>query len=183
MHKKKVPKRLWGFGLVYESELLLRMACGRDRSTGYEEVTGETVDISEWLDFEMYDLAYWIDRPNKPDTSNDVRRLVGWLDISHRVGSDMCYWIITDSVKLVSKTLVQHVIRYDYLNLEVNKQMNQFNDKLDKRLDDTEFLLEDIPHSVDMDYDDENHIHSVIANHNIAPSDDEYGDMLTKDRP
>ena len=62
MHKKKLSKRLWDFGLVYESELLLRMACGRDRKIGYEEVTGDTTDISKWLDFEMYDLVYWIDR-------------------------------------------------------------------------------------------------------------------------
>ena len=85
MHKKKVPKRLWDFGLVYESELLSRMARGRDRRTGYEEVAGDTIDISEWLDFEMHDLFYWIDRTNKPGTSDDVRRLGSWLGISHRV--------------------------------------------------------------------------------------------------
>ena len=49
----------------------------------------------------------------------------------------MCYWIITVSGKLVSKTLVEHVIRDDYLNPEVKKQIYKFNDKLDKRLDDT----------------------------------------------
>ena len=75
MHKKKVPKRLWDFGLVYESELMLRMAHGRDRRTGYEEVTRDIADIRECLDFEMYDLFYWIDRLNKPDTSDDIRRL------------------------------------------------------------------------------------------------------------
>ena len=31
MAKKKVPKRLWDFGLIYESELLSRMAQGADR--------------------------------------------------------------------------------------------------------------------------------------------------------
>ena len=35
---------------------------GRDRRTGYEEVTGETADISEWIDFGIYDLFYWMDR-------------------------------------------------------------------------------------------------------------------------
>ena len=89
MHKKKVPKRLWDFGLVYESELVSRMAHGRDRRTGYEEVTEETADIREWFDFEMYDLFYWIDRPNKPDTLDNVRRLGRWLVISDHVGSDM----------------------------------------------------------------------------------------------
>ena len=89
MHKKKVPKRIWDFGLVYESELLSRMARGRYHRTGYEDVTGDTSDIREWINFEMYDLVYWIDRPNKPDTSDEVRRLGRWLGISHRVVSDM----------------------------------------------------------------------------------------------
>ena len=34
MTKKRGPKRLWDFGLVYESELLSRMARGDDRRTG-----------------------------------------------------------------------------------------------------------------------------------------------------
>ena len=51
MHKKKVPKRIRDFVLVYESELLSRMARGRYRRTGYEDVTGDTADISEWIDF------------------------------------------------------------------------------------------------------------------------------------
>jgi hypothetical protein len=33
MTKKAVPKQLWDFGLVYESELLCRMARGSDRRT------------------------------------------------------------------------------------------------------------------------------------------------------
>ena len=91
MQKKKAPKRIWGFGLVYESGLLLRMARGRERRTGYEEVTNDTADISKWIDFEMYDIIYWIKSPNKPNASDKVRRLARWLSISHRVGSDMCY--------------------------------------------------------------------------------------------
>ena len=46
MTKKKVPKRLWDFGLVYESELLSQMARGDDHRTGYKVVTGQTLDIS-----------------------------------------------------------------------------------------------------------------------------------------
>ena len=183
MHKKKVPKSLWAFGLVYESELLSSIDRGRDCRTGHEEVTGDTADISEWIDFEMYDLFYWIDLPNKPDTVYDVRRLVRWLGIPHRVGSDMCYWLITDSGKLVSKTLVEHVNCDDYLNPEVKKQIDEFNEKLYKRLDDTKLLLEDSPHSDDLDYDDGNHNHGVITNHVITPSDYEYSDMLIDDRP
>jgi hypothetical protein len=33
------------------------MSCGDVGRSGYEQVTGKTPDISEWLDFEFYDLA------------------------------------------------------------------------------------------------------------------------------
>ena len=89
MHKKKVPKMLWGFGLVYESELLLRMARGRERRTGYEKVTGDTAYISEWLDFEMNDLVYWIDKPNKTDTSDNVEGSAGGFEY-HIVLAHIC---------------------------------------------------------------------------------------------
>ena len=46
MQNKRVPKRLWDFGLVVEREILTRMARGKDRHTGYEEVTGQTAEIS-----------------------------------------------------------------------------------------------------------------------------------------
>ena len=95
MQKKRVIKKLWDFGLVVESKILTQMARRQDRHTGYEEVTVQTSEISEWLDFEFYDLVYWYDRLNKPDVSDDVRRLVIWIGISHRVRSDMCYWLIT----------------------------------------------------------------------------------------
>ena len=65
------------------------------------------------------------------------------------------------------------MIRDDYLNPEFKKQIDEFNDKLDKRLDDTKLLLEDSPHFADLDYDDDNHNHGVITNLGITPSDDE----------
>ena len=89
MQKKRVPKRLWDFGLVVESKILTQMARGQDHRTVYEEVTGQTAKISEWLYFEFYDLVYHYDQPNKPDVSDDVRRLARWLGISHRIGSNM----------------------------------------------------------------------------------------------
>ena len=73
MTKKNVPKRLWDFGLVYKSEILSRMAHGNDRQTGYEEVTGQTPDISEWLDFEFYDLVWWWHLPGKPNVTDNPR--------------------------------------------------------------------------------------------------------------
>ena len=75
------------------------------------------------------------------------------------------------------------MIRDDYLNPEVKKQIDELNNKLDKLLDKTKFLLEDSSHFANFDYDNDNHNHGVITNHGITPSDDEYSDMLTDDRP
>ena len=80
------------------------MSRGRDGRSGYEEVTGETPDISEWLDFTFYDLVWWWDRGQKPDVTDETRKLARWLGISHRVGSDMCYWLVTVGGKVISKT-------------------------------------------------------------------------------
>jgi hypothetical protein len=73
MMKKKVPKWLWDFGLIYESELLSHMAQGSNHGTGYKEVTRQTPDISKWLDFEFYDLVWWLDRPMKPNFTANTR--------------------------------------------------------------------------------------------------------------
>ena len=42
-----------------------------------EEATGETPDISEWLDFEICDLVWWWDTGSsgKPSAADDPRQL------------------------------------------------------------------------------------------------------------
>jgi hypothetical protein len=102
------------------------MARGSDGRTEYEEVTGQTPDISEWLDFEFYDLVWWIHCPKKPYFTDHVRQLGRWLGVSHRVGSNLCYWILTDSGNVVSKSSVEHVTRDDYLKPKIKAQMKNF---------------------------------------------------------
>ena len=64
MIKPRAPKCVWDFGMVYESEILSRISRGHDSRTGMETTTGDTVDISEWKDFELYDLCWYWDTPN-----------------------------------------------------------------------------------------------------------------------
>ena len=120
------------------------MALGKDRRTGYEEVTGKKSEISEWLDFEFYDLVYCYDMPNKPDVSNNVRRLERWLGISHRVGSDMCYRLITEYGKLILKTSVEHVTCDDMIASGNKQHIEIFNTKLEERLDNTRFMVDGV---------------------------------------
>ena len=143
MEKKQVPKRLWERGLVYESEILSRMAWGPSKRSGYEMVTGNTPDISEWLDFEFYDLVWWIYWTTKPSFSDIVRRLGRWLGVSHRVGSDLSYWILTDKGKDIPTTSVEYVTREDYLQEDVKKLIAEFNKMVDQKLNHENFHLKD----------------------------------------
>jgi hypothetical protein len=48
------------------------MSCGDDGRSGYE-VTGETPDISKWLDFEFYDRVWWWDQHNKLNINDEMK--------------------------------------------------------------------------------------------------------------
>ena len=163
------------------------MARGHDKRSGYEEVTGDTPDISEWLDFEMYDLVWWWDRPGKPDVTDKARRLGRWLGVSHRVGSDLCYWIITNSGQLVSKTSVEHVTQDDYLQPDTRKEIEEFNRQLEERLKDDNFILKDeagnplgLAYLEDIEIDENP---GVKVEGGVVPSDEDYGDMPVGERP
>jgi hypothetical protein len=180
MTDKCVPKRLWDYGLVHQAEILSRISRGKSGRTGIEEITGETPEISEWLDFDFYDLVWWLDQ-KKPGITDENRRLGRWLGISHRVGSDMCYWILTESGKVVARTSVQHVTRDELLDDALKVVVTAFDLAVNTRLDDANFVnLDAGDFYLDDEYDDSGVAHGDGTN---TPTDAEYGDMLTEDRP
>ena len=105
MVSKKFPKRLWGYILVHKAGILSRISCGKTGRTGIKEVTVQTPDISEWLDFDLYDCMLWIYN-NNPSTTDDNIILGLWISISHKIGSVMCYWVLTLSGKVLARTTV-----------------------------------------------------------------------------
>ena len=51
MATNNTPLRMWDYALVYESKILSMIARGDNLIPGLEKITGETVDITEYLDF------------------------------------------------------------------------------------------------------------------------------------
>jgi hypothetical protein len=70
MIERHVPKRLWDYGLTYMAEILSITARASKGCPGMEEITGNTIDIFEWLDFEFYDLVWYWDEA-KMDLNED----------------------------------------------------------------------------------------------------------------
>ena len=58
MIKRRAPKRVLDFGMVYESEILSSILQGHDGRAVMKRITGDMVDIREWTYFEFYDLCW-----------------------------------------------------------------------------------------------------------------------------
>ena len=118
MVRKSVPHRLWDYGLQWVCDIQNRTsnsARGLEGRCPLERVTGETVDISEYLDFGFYDWVWFRENAGLGET-----KLGRWLGVSHRVGTLMSFWVITSAGKVLSRTTVQRVTNLE-LQLEENK--------------------------------------------------------------
>ena len=104
---KRIPIEFWDFALVWIGETMSRTWDPKLGRTGIEQITGETPDISEWLEFGFYDtVRYWDVGANNKGTP----KLGKWLGVAHRVGSALCYYVIGKGGKILARTTVQRVV-------------------------------------------------------------------------
>jgi hypothetical protein len=154
MRASNVPPRLWDYGLVYIAEIQSLLARGRDQRPGIERVMGHTVDISEWLDFDFYDRVWYWDQ-RKMDMTDEQARVGRWLGIAHRVGSDMTYWILTQSGQVIARSTVQHITVSDMATDATKARIQSFDSSLLTRLNDEAFTLDHPNHVFYLQDDDE----------------------------
>jgi hypothetical protein len=128
MLKKKVPPRLWDYGFVWVCEtenLCANFSKYAEGRTPLEIITGETPDISEYLDFEFYDWVTF-----RSNAGLGEVQLGRWLGVSHRVGRLISYWILPDSAIPISATTVQRLTNDERSTDEVKRQMSEYEDKV-----------------------------------------------------
>ena len=139
---------------------------------------GHTIDISEWLDFEFYDLVwYWNER--KADMADDTKKIGRWLGIAHRAGSNMTYWILTQSGKVIARSTIQHVIHSEIRTDAIKKRVDDFDKAINMKLDEANFV-NDADNVYYLDNDLDNAMNTVDETQ--IPSNEEYGKMLTEDK-
>ena len=171
MRENHVPARLWDYGLVYIAEVQSLLARGQDQRPGIERVMGQTVDISEWLDFDFYDRVWYWDQ-KKVDMNDEQARIGRWLGIAHRIGSDMTYWILTKAGHVIARSTVQHITITDMATDAIRDRVSAFDASLLERLSDDNFQIEH-PNPVFYLQDEMD----VVTAGDIPP-DAEYGDMI-----
>jgi len=172
MSQANVPKRLWNFGLVYEAEIMRLIPRGDSKRSGYEVLTGETPDVPPWVDFAFLGSNMVLGQCSWGRTG--TKETGRWLGVAHRVGGALCYWVLTTSGKVIARTTVQHVVREDYLQDGIQESIKAFDESLQERLDDTNFVVED--HTVKFYLEDEE---STGDDPSTTPSEAEYGDCFS----
>ena len=107
MQQMKVHERVWDYLAVWICDTgnlsvsSSRYAKGR---TSLEIITGETPDISEYLDFGFYDSVTYRNKVILGELS--IVKLIG---VSHKVGNLTSYWILTFYGSLISRMNVQQL--------------------------------------------------------------------------
>lgn len=135
MIRKKAPKELYDYGLrwVSETSSLTHTTAGSrnigEGSIPLTQVTGETPDISEYLDFGFYDRVWYKD--NAGTAPAEPGR---WLGISERVGRAMCYWILNQNGQVVSRSTVQNVTALELTTIDVKETFQEFDRRIRDRL-------------------------------------------------
>ena len=88
--------------------------------------TSHTIDISEWLEFGFYDLV-WFWNNQSYDTKPMLGRCLG---VSHRVGSALCYWILSEKGKFLSRTTFNHLTSEEPRDPGVQERIRDYHGSL-----------------------------------------------------
>lgn len=188
MGAKHVPKRLWDYGIVWVCEIMQRTTSSSVYANGrtpLEIITGETPDISEYLDFGFYDWVHYRDNAGLGETN-----LGRFLGVSHRVGNLMSYWILTINGRTVSRTTVQRLTTIELQDREQIGRCKHFDDEIKRIFNDENHIIQVGEDEAQFDWeafkDDEDFLQeiSVIDEKDIPEADemtketDEYGNVI-----
>jgi hypothetical protein len=107
MQRTHTPKTLWDYCANYIAEitcLIPNDLYGAHGRTPHEIVTGNTPDITEYVEFGWFDPIYYYDDTPFPDPKCAIGR---WLGVAHRVGQALCYWVLTITGSVIARTTIQ----------------------------------------------------------------------------
>ena len=185
MIRKRVPPSLWDFGMTWVSEIMSRTYSSAGELTGaipIQKITGETEDISEYLDFGFYDRVWY-----KDNAGLDPAQAGRWLGISSRIGRLMTYHILTSKGTVVSRSTVQRVTHLELQIDEIKSIFEELEKKIATKLKHEQGYLGDKPDPNDWsdliedDPDFKEEFYKVFNNNDIPQADDDTSPEILDD--
>ena len=138
MIRKRVPRNLWDYGIRWTTQVIQRNSTQSGWLRGIcplKDVTGETPDISDYLDFGLYDHVSYKD--NDALEMTDIGRRLG---VSHRFGGLISYWILTQKETVISRKTVQRITSLEKETDEVKASVSEFDTEIIQRFKEEEDL-------------------------------------------
>jgi hypothetical protein len=180
MIRKRVPRRLWDYGVRWTTQVMQRtstQAGGLRGACPLQDVTGETPDISEYLDFGFYDHVSYKENAGLGETA-----IGRWLGVSHRVGGLMSYWVLTQRATVISRTTVQRVTNLEKETEEIKESIKEFDTEISRRFKEEEDLTYDgaKPNPADWseylenDPDFQEEFDNIVNDENVQEADDDF---------
>lgn len=138
MQRHNMPLRLWCFAAEYMAAIMKFTASDLFRLRGrtpYELVHGYTPDISEYLEFELYEpIFYWDDeRSGFPESEKHIGR---WLGPAISVGQGMAYYILKANGEYIVRSTVQGIQADDIDSHALQKRLDDFDKSVKDRIGD-----------------------------------------------
>lgn len=139
MFKKRVPTVFWDYGLRWVSETMSRTHLRTHRIDGgvpLQLVTGDTVDISNYLEFGFYDRVWYRDNVGLAEP------LPGrWLGVAENIGSVMTYHILQQNGRVVARSTVWNVTVLELQTERVKDIFDSYDSEIKRRIGEDDFPL------------------------------------------
>lgn len=140
MFRKRVPKVFWDYGMRWVCETMSRTYLRHHRIDGgvpLEKVTGETVDISNYLDFGFYDHVHYRDNAGLAE-----QRVGRWLGIASNVGGMMTFWVLNRNLEVVARSSVSRITNLEMDIDQIRQELNAFDAEVSRRLKTDDFPVD-----------------------------------------
>ena len=96
-------------------------------------MTGDTPDISEWIEYDWYQPVWYHNPGDFP--VNEPENLGRWLGVSHRIGQALCYWILPASGEPIARTTVRPWPAGDLQNQQKLQRLQEYDQSVRQRID------------------------------------------------
>jgi len=134
MARTNTPGILWDYCCQYTAELrnyLARPLPQLRGRTPHEIITGNTPDISEFLEFTWYEPVWYLEPSPFPQ---QVKKMARWIGVAHRVGQAMCFWLLPASGVPIARTTIEKIKSDDMMTDMVKHQVEQLDQALESNL-------------------------------------------------
>lgn len=187
MQRRNIPVRLWCYVTEHVAWIMNLTASDLFRLGGrtpYEWMHGHTPDISEYIEFDMYEPVWFF--ANEEPFPNDTKQLGRWLGVAHKVGQAMNYYIMKQNGEVIVRSTVSSVEADDIDTISFKERLslldegiaskigdhrNAIIDRDEREADPADVYLWNI-NDLDEDFDDESGHDDVDPDDKVKELDD-----------